>query len=389
MGRSPGATQGWVLGATTWLAVAAAAVVAPVSPLMASYFGGGAQIEGMVQISIGLPALFVALLGGPSGFLADRIGRKRVLLVALVLYTLFGTAPLWLPTLPLILASRAGVGMAEGAVLATGTALIGDYFTGSQRDKWFAIQGATATLIAICLLTLSGFLGAGGWRQPFAVYALPLLLVLLVARLIWEPATRQMEFAPDAKAGLPGLWRICLVTIFAAVAFYVVLVQLPFLLTDRGFGAPKEIALGTVASAVTAPLGALIFRLMARSGYASRLAVSFAASATGLGMIAANAEYVPILIGAAVNGIGSGIALPTLIGSALAGRPSAVMGRASGIWNATFFLGQFLSPPVFIGITALAGDRSAAMAVFAVLVGVAALIATVLSVRRQMAGAAA
>ena len=381
MGNSPGATQGWVLVATTWLAVASPAVVAPVTPPMARDFGGGPEIEAMVQIAIGLPALFVALLAGPAGFLADRIGRKRVLLVALVVYTIFGSAPLWLPSLPLILASRAGVGIAEGAVLATGTALIGDYFTGSQRDKWFAIQGASATLIAVVLLTLSGILGEGGWRQSFIIYVIPWLLVLLVARLVWEPQAREISFAPDAKAALPGLLRICLVTVFASIAFYVVLVQLPFLLADRGFGAPKEITLGAVASAITAPAGALIFRMMAKRGYAGRLAVSFSASALGLAIIALSTDYWPTLIGAAVNGIGSGIALPTLIGWALAGRSSAVMGRASGLWNAAFFLGQFLSPPVFIGVAALAGGRAAGIAVFAAVVGAAAAIAIALSLR--------
>lgn len=52
----------------------------------------------------------IALLAPFAGRIIDTFGRKRLLVTALVIYSVFGTAPLWLDGLPAILLSRAGVG---------------------------------------------------------------------------------------------------------------------------------------------------------------------------------------------------------------------------------------------------------------------------------------
>lgn len=374
--RPPAMTrQGWIIISSSWLAVAAAAVVAPVAPQIASHFAATAGAEGLVQLGIGLPALFVALLAAPFGFLADRIGRRPVLLTALVVYAVFGMAPLVLDQLPLILVSRAGVGVAEAAILAAGTALIGDLFQGDAREKWFAIQGGTATLVAVVLISVSGALGETGWRTPFLIYAAPLVIFVLAAKFISEPS-RSGVVMDGAKAGVrwQNLAKICLVTFFAAVAFYVVLIQLPFLLVDRGFAEPSRVALGVAAGAITAPLGAYLFRRLARCAVVTKLAISFALSAVGLTVIVVTPNYPTMLVGAAINGIGSGLALPTLMTWAMGGLRLEQRGRVAGFWNGTFFLGQFLSPLLFIGLAGQAGGRAPAMAVFAAALGGAALV---------------
>jgi MFS family permease len=382
---SPGATQGWVLIATTWLAVAAAAIIAPVAPRMASHFGGDPQTVALVQIGIGMPSLFVALLAGLFGALADRIGRRILMLGALLLYAACGTAPLWLDALPLILASRAGVGIAEAAVLATGTALISDYFVGDRRDRWFAIQGGTATLVAFLLITTSGALSETGWHLPFAIYALPVLLAILVARWVWEPAHASAAIPQTAARLWPQMLPVCLVSLVTAVAFFIVLIQLPFLLQERGFGAPGQVTLGEAAATITAPIGAMLFRLMARRSVTTRLAASYAFSCLGLAMIVLSPAYGTTVAGAAINGIGSGIALPTLMGWAMAGRAPSVAGRAAGVWNSVYSLGQFASPPLFLAVVGVTGGFASAMAVFAVLLGIAAVAAAVAALMMQPA----
>jgi MFS family permease len=382
-GRVPGNAQGWLLVATTWLAVAAAAVIAPVAPRMAMYFAADPGAMPLVQISVGLPSLFVALLAGLFGVLADRIGRRRLLLGAMLLYAACGVAPFWLDNLVAILVSRAGVGVAEAAVLATATALIGDYFAGERREGWFAIQGATATLVATLLIGVSGALSEAGWRLPFAMYLLPAGLALLVARAIWEPA--RAAPAREAAAPAPRMLAICGVTLLTAICFFVMLVQLPFLLVERGSGAPWQLAAGGVAATITAPLGALLFRLTARRPVAARLAASFAASGTGLLIVVCMPGYLPTLLGAAINGLGSGMALPTLMAWAMAGRAPSVMGRVAGTWNAAYALGQFLSPPLFLAIAGLAGGIAGGMAAFAAVLGVGAIAAAALAARQSRA----
>src|SRR3712207_4922103 len=57
-----------------------------------------------------------------AGRIVDRVGRKRLLVGALVGYAFVGTAPLWLPSLQLIVASRVLLGLAEAAIMTCCTA---------------------------------------------------------------------------------------------------------------------------------------------------------------------------------------------------------------------------------------------------------------------------
>jgi MFS family permease len=376
------AAQGWIVIATTWLAVAAAAVVAPVAPEMADHFSATPGAEGLVQLGIGLPALFAALLAGPFGLLADRVGRRSVLLAALVVYSACGMAPLVLESLPQILLSRAGVGAAEAAVLATATALIGDYFKGSEREKWFAIQGGTATIVAFVLIAISGVLGETGWRSAFGIYLAPLILFAFVVRFLPEPS-RAARTSEETLLTSP-LWRriveVGAVSFLAAIAFYVVLIQLPFLLADRGFAEPRYAAIGVAAGAISAPVGALLFRRLGGRPVAGKLSLSFAFSTLGLLVIFATRDFRLTLLGAAINGLGSGVALPTLMTWAMTGLKPRERGRAAGFWNASFFLGQFVSPLAFLAVVTGVGGRTSAFAIFAALTATGAIVAAVLAV---------
>jgi hypothetical protein len=77
------------------------------------------------------------------------------------------------------------------------------------------------------------------------------------------------------------------------------------------------------------------------------------------------------------------MALPTLMGWAMAGRPAAMIGRAAGTWNAVYALGQFMSPPLFLAVVGLTGAFASSMAVFAVALGISAVAAVVVATTRQ------
>jgi MFS family permease len=63
----------------------------------------------MISLVATLPALFIALFAAPFGLLADRVGRRLLLLIGLAIYGVLGVAPYWLNSLQWIVASRAGV----------------------------------------------------------------------------------------------------------------------------------------------------------------------------------------------------------------------------------------------------------------------------------------
>jgi MFS family permease len=382
------AIQGWTLVATTWLSVIATSVISPVLPRIAVEFRDSPHVAVMVSLVATLPALFVALLAIPSGALADKLGRRRLLLAGVSLYGFCGIAPLWLKSLGGIVISRAGVGMMEAAIMTCSNALIGDYFFGDDREKWLAYETGTATFVAIFMITIGGSLGELSWRYPFLVYGFGFVLVPLVLRFTWEPSKTRMSDA-DSGSRLAGngedfrwekLLGICLITLFASTAFYIVIVQLGFLLTERGYASPRLIGIGGGISALAVPVGAVLFRIM-RAPIVAKLALSFALSGAGFFILGFARSFSITVLGATVNGLGSGIVLPALITWALSSLGPEVRGIGSGAWQAAMFFGQFASPLIILGLKYTLGGLSSAVLAYAVACAAASAICLSFCVR--------
>jgi hypothetical protein len=156
------------------LPILGAVLIAPVLPKMQDHFASVPGAKALVPLALTVPALALALLAPFAGVIVDRVGRKRLLVVATVLYALFGTAPLWLDSLGGIIASRALVGVAEAAIMTCCTTLIGDYYSGHRRVKYLALQTMCASASATVFFVLGGAAGSAGWRVPFWVHAVSL-----------------------------------------------------------------------------------------------------------------------------------------------------------------------------------------------------------------------
>src|SRR5689334_16229105 len=121
-----------LLLAGSCLSVLGAVLIAPVLPQMTDHFAGVAGSEVLVPVVLTVPALFIGLAAPFAGFVVDAVDRKRLLIVAMVLYSVFGTAPLYLESLGAIIGSRVLVGLCEAAIMTCCTTLIADYWSGSR-----------------------------------------------------------------------------------------------------------------------------------------------------------------------------------------------------------------------------------------------------------------
>ena len=185
------------------------AVLVPAVPLLMERFhdvpGHAYLVQGGVLTA---PALCVAIFSPVAGWLADRLGRRQLLIGAMVVYSVVGIAPLALDDLRAIIASRVGVGLCEALIMTLSTTMIGDLFVSPARERWLASQTAVASISSLALIPLGGLLARShGWRGPFAVYALSLILAALVWRFTWEPGEthRHQQQAPRPGTSLP--WR--------------------------------------------------------------------------------------------------------------------------------------------------------------------------------------
>lgn len=127
---------------------------------------------------------FAYAIGQPLwGILSDRVGRVRVLRIALVGAVVASALSTVAATFPVLLGSRAVAGLFVGALFPTVLTLIGDRTEGKDRVRevsalqtYTALGTTTATLVcgAVAVLT--------SWRVPFALTGVGALVVFWLTR---------------------------------------------------------------------------------------------------------------------------------------------------------------------------------------------------------------
>lgn len=367
-----GARHGSLLVAVAWLAPIGSTLFAPVLPHMIGHFSAVPNASLLAPLALVTPALFVALLAPVAGLLADRFGRRRVLLWALALYAAAGVAPFWIDNLYATIITRAVVGVAEAGVMTASTALICDYFSGSRRAHWLSVQFGSAALVATVCFVLAGLLGNYNWRAPFLVYGATALFIPLVLIIIFEPARAAAteKAARPPEASLRDLLSLRFVgslvaTLICGALFYITPVHISLVLNERGFSDPSMLGLASAIGSLGVVAGAAFFRFQAQRPVGVLLAGAMAAQAIGFVLLYTQPSLQGGIVGMFVNNAGCGISLPLVLAFTMSKLPEGYRGRVSGMWTSMFFIGQFLCPLVVAGAAAMGGGMVAAMAIFA------------------------
>src|SRR5215210_1663932 len=375
-GRPAGLPQALVLLLASCLSVLGAVLLAPVLPRIQDAFEDTPGVEALTPIVLTAPALVIGLTAMIAGRIVDRVGRKRLLVTALVVYAVVGTAPLWLPSLQLIVVSRVLLGLTEAAIMTCCTTLLADYFHGSRRERYFGLQVVYTTVGATVFFGLGGALGASDWRTPFWLYVVSLPLAVAAAKFVWQPAPRAQAAAPTEK--LPPLpWRRLgapvAVTLLGGLIFYVLIVELSFTLDSIGVESTATIGAASAVASLGTAVGAFLFGRLAALGPAVTVPLAFGLSGLGLVGLGLVSSVPLVVVCAVVTGFGNGLLLPALLTWALGPLTFEQRGRGTGVWTSALFIGQFVCPLVVLALTGAIGSLGSALLVL----GVVALAAAV------------
>ncbi|MEK8080110.1 MFS transporter [Pseudomonas sp. XK-1] len=351
--RQAGLPQSILLLLGSCLPVLGAVLLAPILPRMQSHFADTAGAAALVPIALTIPALMIALLAPFAGMIADRLGRKPLLLGSMALYGVFGLLPLWLESLPAIVLSRAGLGVAEAGIMTCCTTLMGDYYSGPRRERLFALQTVASSFSAVVFITAGGMLGQDDWRVPFMLYASGLVFMPIMAWALWEPqkpaAAKFVE--PAQLFPWAALLPLYVLSLLAGISLFIVPVQVGYLLNLLHVDSPQQIGMTMGANQFGVLAGALSFRLLGSIRSARLLLLAFAIAGVG-GLMMASANSHALMVWAVlVNGLGIGLMLPTLITSVMVEVAYQQRGRATGGFMAALFAGEFVSPLAVLSLS--------------------------------------
>jgi MFS family permease len=333
------------------LTLLALGAVAPSLPAIERAYADIPDSALLTRMVLTVTALFMALSAPLSGFLVDRMGRKIVLVSAIILYLLSGTAGIWLTGLTELLVSRAVLGIASGMILTAVTTLIGDYYQGAHRNRMAGAQISVMVLAVAGGTTIAGFLADTDWRLPFYLYLTALIVLPLVIFGIAEPVravsneARRGLLAPGNRFPVLRVAMIYLLIFVSMTSTFLIPSQMPFLLPEIGVPAAAIAGIAIAVFNVIAAITAMLFRRL-RDRFDNNTILAATYLLLGVGMLlAATAEGAPqAMLGMLLAGIGFGMMMPTFNGWLLSIAPLHMRGRFVGGLTFFQFLGTFASP---------------------------------------------
>jgi MFS family permease len=364
-------------------------LVGPVLPQIATAFGVSNARAGLVVTAFAAPGVFFAPI---LGWLADRYGRRRVLLPTLLVYGTAGVAVAFAESFTHVLVLRAFQGMLGGSILSSlALTLAGDVYSGTRRNAAMGVTSAGLTLSAALAPFAGGVLGAYGWNVPFLLYGLS--VVVAVAVFLWLPEPARDDAAKTDAGGLDYLRsaldavpvRSALGVYGAAFLAYTLLfgaalTAIPFLL-DEGFGVGSA-RIGTVltaASLVGAGVALVNGRLAER--FESHRLVALGLCGYGVGLLGISVADSPLAIGVGLTvfGVGHGLTQPSVAALLSSLAPTRFRGGIMSLRTSIVLASQAVGPPLFTlpaavgyGYQTLLG----AAGIVAVAVGLVAVVLT-------------
>lgn len=413
----PKRTTGIVLFAC-WLAILAegydVGVLGAVLPALAEYKEwaltplqlGGLGAYALVGMLFG--ALFI-------GTLSDVIGRRKMLMLSMVIFTITQAGAALAPTPEIFGLFRFLGGLGMGGIIPVAAALTIEYSAPKKRSLNYGIMYSGYSLgIVVSALVAMALLPTLGWRWVIAVGALPVLILPLIAWMLPESLeylvskgkiseakalaaklnVRDYEPVAPAKPGAKIPWREVMASMFSGkylrstiffwislfcgmVLVYGLNTWLPQIMRKAGYDLGTSLTFLLVFSLASAAGGLILGWMADKFGQKPILVIFFLLGAGGILLLMfPNTMFINLCF-VAFAGVGSISTSLVLTGYIADYYPAAQRGTATG-WALSFARLGAISGPIIGGWIASTGMNFQFNFIFFAIVGVVAAIAVAL-----------
>jgi predicted MFS family arabinose efflux permease len=344
----------YMIFAITLMAVMGVASLTPAFPGVIDHFRINPRQVGWLIAAFTLPGIVMTPL---TGILADRFGRKTVLVPSMFLFACSGFLCFFSPDFNTLVILRFFQGIGAASFGTLNVTLVGDFFDSGRRQSAMGYNASILSLGTAFYPAIGGVLANIGWQFPFL---LP-LTAIPVAVWLWTslPAHEQMNQRLNSyfrniwiKIRQPQIWILFLLTFFIFMVLYgSILTYLPILMKQRMNSEPGEIgmimSLMSLVTAAIASQSGKTARLL-RPVYQILLGLIFYFIAI-LAYWKSESTFL-LVLPSVLFGIGHGMILPCiqnkLVSYASFGERAAFM-SANSLLNRT---GQTLGP-LFAGLS--------------------------------------
>lgn len=356
------------------------AITSPILPDLADSFGVSRASIGLLQAAVSVPGVLLSAL---IGYFADRVGRRRVVLLALLIFSVFGVAGFFARSFWVLVGLRFCQGVGTSGILGVGIVLIGDAFEGDARTRAMGFNITGITIISMSGPIVAGLLATGGTFRPFLIFLIGFPLMAWASRMppdrpthtIAAP-TRHMAAAVRAmreQRTLRDYVGLLIATLAAVFILHGLGLTVTPLFLEEEFGVPVAVRGFILASfqAGTILVAIRIGRLLTRFGARRALTLAFWSMALGTTVAGLAPEAWVVGAGLGIAGIGFGLFLPQVQAFTAAAGGARYRGVTVLMWVTVVRIAQVVGPPTGSQLS----DRIGTRVVFLVAAGGMAVLA--------------
>ena len=255
--------------------------IAPAFPEIQAAFGISKPAVGLLIVVFTLPGV---LFTPVFGVLADRYGRKSILVPSLLLFGAAGSACALVRDFNLLLALRLLQGVGAASLGALNVTIIGDLYSKRQLATAMGYNASVLNLAVPGYLIVGGALASFAWYYPFAlpITAIPVGILVLTSLQSPEPRNQQ-DFKHYLRSALQsikdrqvlGLFSITLFTFIILFGTY--LTYFPLLLGSEQFHT-SPFLIGIITSSMgltTATISSQLGKITRRHSEKALIKVAF------------------------------------------------------------------------------------------------------------------
>lgn len=328
--------------------VMAGAAISPALGVIAKAFPEASST--MIKMILTAPALMIIPFTFFASYLTTKLPKRTIVIIGLGVYLVGGVGPQFMKTIETLILFRLVLGAGVGLLMPLSESLIYDYYMGQERTKMMGFNSAFSNFGGIITMLLAGWLAALGWRQPFNVYFLGLLIFVLV--FFFLPKGEIYTQAPNERKLKipPAVYVYSLAMGALMLAYYSVSTNMALYLGENNLGGPG--LSGIVVSLLT--VGGMITSL-----YLVQLKMIFKKFIIPVMLFAMGISFlflsftiiIPlIMISVCLIGFAQGSLFPIITMKALDSVKLHQTDRAIAVATSFIFSGQFLSPLVLDGL---------------------------------------
>ena len=348
----------------TLTAIMSVSSISPAFPLIVKKFNISPHDVGLLITVFTVPGV---ILTPVFGILADRWGRKTILVPSLILFSIAGTSCFFATDYHVLLILRFFQGIGAASLGSLNITLIGDLFTGKNRAIAMGYNASVLSIGTASYPAIGGLLATIGWSYPFLLPILATPVGMLVLFYLSNPV---IDNDGDFMTYLRDSWK-CIKNKKIIAVFLMTTIQ--FIILYGAYITYYPHLIGTVFGKAPATVGFIMSDMSlttaatsSQMGYLTSkfkgktlIQIAYIMFAIALILVSQAPNIWWLIIPTMIFGLGMGLSLPNMMNLLASLAPTNQRAAIMAFNGMVLRLGQTMGPVIIGGAFALWGTSGA------------------------------